>query len=314
MPKPMRGANRPKKPSKKNITITDAEHGLPFSKGLLARSVMATGLTPGQAYQVAVDVEKYLEDEKIHAISAEQLRSLVYEVLESQISEEVAEKYLRWQALGQLDKPLIVLFGGTTGVGKSTIATEVAHRLNITRIVATDTIREVMRGLFSNELMPALYKSSYDAWESVKIPLPEAADPVTVGFMEQTRTVRIGIEATISRAIKEGYNMVMEGVHIVPGFLDVEWDQAFVIPLVVSVEEESMHKSHFYLREVETDGARAFERYKANFEQIRTVGKFIESRAEEQKVTVIKTEELDEAVVQVMEEISRRVIDGGDPK
>jgi len=36
-----------------------------------------------------------------------------------------------------------VLIGGTTGTGKSTVASEVAHRLGITRVTSTDFIREV---------------------------------------------------------------------------------------------------------------------------------------------------------------------------
>ena len=69
-------------------------------------------------------------------------------------------------------EPLIVLIGGTTGVGKSTIATEVAHRLGITRIVSTDSIREVMRGIFSQDLMPAIYESAFNAWRGLRVPVP----------------------------------------------------------------------------------------------------------------------------------------------
>jgi CRP/FNR family cyclic AMP-dependent transcriptional regulator len=40
------------------------------------------------------------------------------------------------------------------------LATQLATRLGIVRVVASDAIREVMRALFSHELMPTLHASS----------------------------------------------------------------------------------------------------------------------------------------------------------
>ena len=44
------------RPRTTQITISDREPGLPFSKGLLASPVMVTGLSPYRAYQVAEEV------------------------------------------------------------------------------------------------------------------------------------------------------------------------------------------------------------------------------------------------------------------
>ena len=38
-------------PHGKTITLSDKRHGLPFSKGLLAQSLTATGLSPGKAHE-----------------------------------------------------------------------------------------------------------------------------------------------------------------------------------------------------------------------------------------------------------------------
>ena len=74
-----------------------------------------------------------------------------------------AKNYLRWREVESLDVPLVILIGGATGVGKSTIATQLAARMGIVRVVATDAIREVMRSMFSPELMPTLHMSSFEA-------------------------------------------------------------------------------------------------------------------------------------------------------
>ena len=69
----------------------------------------------------------------------------------------------RLQALQHLDLPVVLLVGGATGTGKSTLATEAAHRLGITRVTSTDFIRQTMRAFFSREFMPSVHYSSFEA-------------------------------------------------------------------------------------------------------------------------------------------------------
>ena len=59
--------------------------------------------------------------------------------------------------------PLVLLVGGATGTGKSTVATEVAHRLGITRVTSTDFIRQTIRAFFSETRMPSVHYSSFEA-------------------------------------------------------------------------------------------------------------------------------------------------------
>lgn len=293
----------------KRIVISDDKHGLPYSKGLMASSIMATGLHPTHAYQIAKLIEDYLKENKVFAVSAEELRSVTAEIIRKHVGEKYAEIYLRWQGLKRLEKPLIILIGGTTGVGKSTVATEVAHRLGVTRIVGTDALREVMRAVFSKELMPALYNSSFDAWRSLSVPLPPAADPISIGFREQTAAVAVGIQAVIERAIREDLDMVIEGIHLVPGFIGSKYfKNAFVVQAILTIEDESLHCSNFYVREVETEGFRPFEKYRANFASIRKIGDLIAAMAKENKVPIISSYSLDEAVSKIVEEVMEQVL------
>jgi 2-phosphoglycerate kinase len=230
------------------ITITDKAHGLPFSKGLLAQSFMASGLPPSKAYEVATSIQDDLREHGELTITSDRLRDMSAEYLERIEGEEQAVRYLRVRSVSRLDRPLIVLIGGTTGVGKSTIATEVAHRLGITRISSTDSIREVMRGIFSHDLMPAIYESAFNAWRGLRVPVPQGANPVIVGFREQTAVVTSGVKSLIDRAVLEGTSMVIEGIHLVPGYLDhSQIENARVVQLVIGVDDEQSHLSHFYI-------------------------------------------------------------------
>ena len=56
-----------------------------------------------------------------------------------------SERFMVWRQHQDPDKPVIVVLGGTTGAGKTSIALEVALRLGIRRVLSTDAIRQVMR-------------------------------------------------------------------------------------------------------------------------------------------------------------------------
>jgi len=292
------------------ITITDKAHGLPFSKGLLAQSLTATGLQPSHAYEIAQAIQDDLRDRGELAVSSERLRDIVSSTVEAMAGAQYASRYLRLRDLSRLDRPLVVLIGGTTGVGKSTIATEVAHRLGITRISSTDSIREVMRGIFSEDLMPAIYRSAFNAWRGLRVPVPHGANPVIVGFREQTAVVTSGVKSLIDRAVLEGTSMVIEGVHLVPGYLDPrQFENARVVQLVIGVDDEQSHLSHFYIREVQTEGNRPLERYRAGFESIRELGTYIEELAREHDIPVIYSHQLDRTVADVLEYVVTKAIE-----
>ncbi|MDO8914815.1 MAG: hypothetical protein Q7W16_01875 [Coriobacteriia bacterium] len=291
------------------IVISDMRFGLPYSKGLMAQSFMATGLSPAKSYEAARAMEQEMRDRGELTVSLERLRDLAAGTLSKLAGTTYAVRYRRLEEIGRLDRPLIVLIGGTTGVGKSTVAAEIAHRLGITRIASTDSIREVMRGIFSRELMPAIYESSFDAWRSLRIPVPQGADPVIVGFREQTAVVTTGVKALIDRSVVERVSLVVEGVHIVPGYIEPsQFKDAWVVQLVITVDEEEAHRSHFYIREVQTDGNRPFEKYRENFGDIRLLGHYIEDLAKQHDTPIIHSHQLDRTVSETLERILSAVM------
>ena len=109
----------------------------------------------------------------------------------------------RYQELEELDLPIIVLVGGATGTGKSTIATEVAYRLGITRVTSTDFVRQTMRALLRPELMPTIHHRA-EAGVPLHSAEEEEVDPPIHGFLDQTRHVLAGVKAAIDRALEEG--------------------------------------------------------------------------------------------------------------
>src|SRR5207237_3633560 len=174
---------------------------------------------------------------------------------------EALRQLRRYQELRELDLPIVILIGGATGTGKSTVATEIAYRLGITRVTSTDFVRQTMRAFFSHEFMPAIHYSSFEAG----IAFPEADDPLVAGFLEQSRNVLVGVSASIERALQEGWSMVLEGVHLVPGLLQSNLENALVTACVLQISDETAHAQHFFSREAGTQ--RPMEKYLDSFEE-----------------------------------------------
>lgn len=291
-----------------HILISDRETGLPYSKGLMASQVMVTGLSPVRAYQVAEAIEGRLGELGGPSVTSAALDRLTLEVLEEVAGERYAKNYVRWREVEALDIPLVLLIGGTTGVGKSTIATQLAARLGIVRVVASDAVREVMRAMFSRELMPSLHASSFEAGSALRE--PPGRESAVVGFREQTSSVVVGLQALVERAALEGTDIVLEGAHIVPGFLDLTaWEERILaVPVVITVEDEDVHRSHFVARWADQEG-RPASRYLEGFENIRRIQRYIKSQALSHGVPVVPNYDFDRSLAAVIDLVMERAME-----
>lgn len=279
-------------------------HGLPYSKGLMAQSMSASGLTPERAYQAARAIEARLAELDREQIDTEGLRQLAAEVLGETEGDEAARRFLDWQGLDRLERPLIVMLGGAPGVGKSTLATLLAGRVGITRVMPTDAIRNVIRAFFSHDFMPVVHYSSFEAGKTVDPAEVGDGDPDIVGYLRQVQSIRTGVSAIVERALGEGTSMILEGVHLLPGSLsDDVRSRCVLVEAVVAIGDEEAHRGHFTMR----GGDRPATRYLDRFEQIRKLQGHLVERARAQGAPVIDATNLDAAVAVAMELVRRGV-------
>jgi 2-phosphoglycerate kinase len=271
------------------------EHGLPYSRGLMARALMAVGVPADRAYALARRAGDDLTANGSTVLDFDRLAVLAGEILGQEEGSAAMHRLRRYQELRELDLPIVILVGGATGTGKSTVATEIAYRLGITRVTSTDFVRQTMRAFFSDEFMPAIHYSSFEAGDA----FPDADDPLVTGFLEQSRDVLVGVVASIERALQEGWSMVLEGVHLVPGMLPAQLPDALVVPCLLSIEDETAHAQHFFARDAGSQ--RPTAKYLDRFAEIRRLQDYLVERAEREGVPVIENESADEATAAVAE-------------
>lgn len=293
------------------IIVVDPEKNtkLPFSRGILTRSITSAGVDVGVAYSIAAEIVKELERKKTKIITKEDIRKMTYKKLLDHGLKDAARRYLFWHELRKLKYPMIILLGGATGVGKSTLATELAFRLGIRTIIGTDTVREVMRKIISKDLLPSIHTSSFLAWKELRN-LPKGVDPLIYGFESQVRYVTVGINAVVERSYKEGFNTIIEGIHLVPGYVSLN-DRSFMY--LITVKNSEALEARFYERA--RYSLRPAEYYVKNIDNIMRIQEYLIEKAKEYGIPIIENVELEQSVNAIMnnlmEEIPKRLKEKG---
>jgi 2-phosphoglycerate kinase len=120
------------------------------------------------------------------------------------------------------------------------------------------------------------------------------------GFLDQTRNVLVGVRASLDRALHEGWSMVIEGVHLVPGMVP-PIEGPLVVQCIIAIEDEQEHLGHFHIRDKASEGVRALDKYVSHFGDIRALQDYIVERARRNGVPVVENRSAEVAVAQVIE-------------
>jgi 2-phosphoglycerate kinase len=285
--------------------VVRSDYGLPYSKGLMAQSIMATGLPPERSFALAAEIERRLTKAGAAEVEVEHLRAVAEEVLATEEDLQVVKRFRQWWRLRRLERPLVVLIGGVSGVGKSTVATQLAGRLGITRVMATDQLRQVVRAFFSEDFMPAVHHSSFDVATALRAYADDASGTVA-GFLRQAHDIAPGIEALVHRAVSEGTPIVLEGVHLLPEIPDPTLRKRAVdVRVLLTARDERAHRAHFHARGAATP--RGPGRYLEAFDRIRVIQDYLIERAEQEGIPIIDGTGIDPVLARVTEVVLEAV-------
>ena len=245
----------------------------PFNKSLLATGILATGADTPDAYRVAHSVQDYLFDHHINRIDSADLVVLTGERIAELLSKQTADLYLTWNRAKLTGRPLVVAFAGTTGIGKSTLATQLAIRLGINQVVTTNATREILRTTVPPTVLPELHLSVLEAIDS------------RVAYSRQAHAVTAACAAVARRSVADRKPLLIEGAQLFPGevskALRSEPTNPVIIERVLYLNDSKLDERHRAGREAGNTVASASDplRDRAAAKELQTVLRELASQA-----------------------------------
>lgn len=288
------------------INLSDEESA--FSRGRHARHLQSSGMRAEKAEQTTALIYDQLIATGISSITSCELGYLTYLCLQQEVGKKAAKRYLVWSEFQRSSRPLALLICGTVGTGKSTIATEIAHLFEITRIQSTDMLREVMRMMVSKRLLPVLHASSFNAWKALPVQGGNDRDRdqlIAEGYRSQFELLAVPCEAVLQRAVEECVPIILEGVHVHPDLLARAPKDSDVITahITLAVLKSKELKSRLRGRGVEVPQRRA-KRYLNNFDSIWSLQSFLLSEADRCDVPIIPNGDKEKTVLQTIQQVN----------
>jgi len=279
-----------------------------FSRGRHARFLQSSGMRAEKAEQTTALVYDQLLARGVSSITTLQLGYLTYLCLQQEVSKRAAKRYLVWSEFQRSGRPLLLLICGSVGTGKSTIATETAHLLEIVRIQSTDMLREVMRMMLPRRLLPVLHTSSFNAWKMLPIQDKKEREKeqlVAEGYRSQVDLLAVPCEAVLQRAVEENVSLILEGVHVHPELLGrvPAKSNAISLHITLAVLKSKDLKSRLRGRGVEVPQRRA-KRYLNKFDSIWNLQSFLLSEADRCDVAIITNDDKELAVQQLIQHVN----------
>jgi len=271
------------------------------------------GLDQQETRHVVNKMHNHLIHTGLKKIHVNHLGFLTYRCLhqDSCFGPKVADRYLSWVNFSRSGCPLILLIGGTAGCGKSTISTALANRLDIVRTQSTDMLREVMRMMIPQRLLPVLHESSFNAWKT--LPAEQGAtsgdqeNMLVAGFRTQAELLSVPCEAVMQRALKEKISLLLEGVHIAPSLLQKIPDESpVVVHIMLAVLKQKELKKRIKGRN-SLIPQRASIDHPATFQDIWRLQEYLLDEADQADVAIVENRDKEQTLHEIMKIVMNQI-------
>eukprot|EP00887_Chlorella_sp_A99_P008070 scaffold12.g8070.t1 len=203
-----------------------------------------------------------------------------------------------------------ILLCGTSGTGKSTLASLLASRLGITTVVSTDSIRHMLRSFASEEEDPLLWASTYQAGSLVgRLDLAPggcAADPRKAairGYKAQSERVVGHLRHLIAACEARRQSLVVEGVHLSLSLVgELMGAHPSIVPFLIHISNEARlakHLERFAVRAKAMTLREDGNRYVRHLRPIRAIQDYLCRSADKRGVPKVDNTNVDRSIATI---------------
>ncbi len=142
------------------------------------------------------------------------------------------------------------------------MSAKLASTLGLSKVAATDTIREVLRTQLTTSESPALHRSSFEP----------AGGSAAKDWMDTVGALSEGVVAVVERSCNKGVDLLLEGVHYLPNTEVIDhWREAGGVAtgVVLYVTSEERHRGMIARRE--KHNGKQIDHYLSNLGRIREI-------------------------------------------
>lgn len=187
------------------VRVWVEDHVYVLSRYLLCRALVSAKINSRDAVQISLDLKRTLVDLNLTDIVQEQFEDFLYKtLLVFGYGEEQISCHRMMSSFHRNRVPLLIMLAGTACIGKSTLATKLADRLNLSSVLQTDLIFELMCNFSGQD------KTCY-----ISTDFPSTEDLVAE-YQKECELVRKGVDSDIDKCLKDGKSLIIEGFHVDP--------------------------------------------------------------------------------------------------
>jgi 2-phosphoglycerate kinase len=203
-------------------------------------------------------------------------------------------------SIARKEQPMIILLGGTSGCGKSTIASFLSSKFGISSTISTDTIRHILRTRHTKEMAPFLWTSSYQASDVIALDptVSDSQERVIKGYKLQSDMILQEIENLIHfYAFVKKESLILEGVHLSMEYC-ARWMKQYgcVLPFLIYIGKETKHIERFAIRAKYMTLEPHLNKYSKYFDNIRAIQEHLMKEADLFRIPKIDNSNIDRTI------------------